>query len=164
MLLTGWNFDIDLKLDKLREVDLVHADREACSKIEPRFKVGPSQFCNFMNDIVCRGVSGSSMSKPVEYLGKQMRCKLLILLHFPLKHINYCFFCYRKSVRLGEHDRSTNPDCKTFDLKEKCLPSVEDIEVERVVVHENYNVPLRANDIALLKLSRKVEFKGKLIN
>ncbi|XP_034476258.1 serine protease grass-like [Drosophila innubila] len=64
-----------------------------------------------------------------------------------------------KSVRLGEYDQSKDPDCRSYDSKEKCLPSVEDIDVERVVLHEDYKNSLGSNDIALVQLSRKVEFK-----
>ncbi|KAM8712360.1 hypothetical protein ACLKA7_012817 [Drosophila subpalustris] len=60
------------------------------------------------------------------------------------------------SVRLGEHDKSKDPDCSS---EKKCLPSVEDIDVDKVFVHEDYKSPLGENDIALVQLSRKVEFK-----
>ncbi|XP_034477214.1 serine protease grass-like [Drosophila innubila] len=63
-----------------------------------------------------------------------------------------------KSVRLGEHDQSKDPDCRSYDSNEKCLPSVEDIDVERVFMHEDYKILFGYNDIALVQLSRKVEF------
>lgn len=66
-------------------------------------------------------------------------------------------------MRLGEHDQSKDPDCRPYDSKEKCLSAVEDIGVERVIVHDDYKSPLGDNDIALVQLSRAVELKGERI-
>ncbi|XP_060654202.1 serine protease grass-like [Drosophila nasuta] len=62
------------------------------------------------------------------------------------------------SVRLGEHQLSTEPDCRNIGRKEKCAPPVEDIEVEKIFKHENYVRLNGHNDIALIKLSRAVVF------
>jgi len=66
-------------------------------------------------------------------------------------------------VRLGEYDQSKDPDCRSYDSKEKCLPSIEDIDVEKVFMHEDYKKTIGSSDIALVQLSRKVEFEGELI-
>jgi len=64
-------------------------------------------------------------------------------------------------VRLGEWDTSKEKDCqcafKSCDCE--CAESVVDIDVAEVIIHENYN-PLtasRENDIALIRLSRRIE-------
>ncbi|KAH8370967.1 hypothetical protein KR093_005702 [Drosophila rubida] len=67
-----------------------------------------------------------------------------------------------KLVRLGEHDRSTDLDCRTYDNKEKCLPAVEDIGVDEVIIHPDFRHSVHPNDIALVKLSRKVEIKDHI--
>ncbi|XP_064543788.1 serine protease grass-like [Drosophila montana] len=63
------------------------------------------------------------------------------------------------SVRLGEHQLSTETDCKPAGKTIRCLPPVEDIDVERVFKHADYLPGTNHNDIALIKLARPVEFK-----
>lgn len=68
------------------------------------------------------------------------------------------------SVRLGEHDTKTSPDCKTDILSENqnqiCAARAVDVPVERDIAYPEYNKrdPNHYNDIALLRLSRDVEF------
>lgn len=62
---------------------------------------------------------------------------------------------------MGEHDLSTNPDCRKRGRKNVCSPVVEDFGVEKVITHPRYNERRRINDIALVKLDRDVEFKSK---
>ncbi|XP_037805319.1 serine protease grass-like [Lucilia sericata] len=62
-------------------------------------------------------------------------------------------------VRLGEHDLSTNPDCRQKGRKKVCSPVVEDFGIEKIITHPRYNERRRINDIALIKLDRKVDFK-----
>ncbi|XP_065372231.1 transmembrane protease serine 9-like [Calliphora vicina] len=62
-------------------------------------------------------------------------------------------------VRLGEHDLSTNPDCRRKGRKNVCSPVVEDFGVEKIITHPKYNERRRINDIALVKLDRNVDFK-----
>lgn len=52
-------------------------------------------------------------------------------------------------VRLGEYDIRTDDDGPH-----------EDIGISSIVPHEEYNDPLKINDIALLHLVRHVKFKG----
>ncbi|XP_034104283.1 serine protease grass-like isoform X8 [Drosophila albomicans] len=62
-------------------------------------------------------------------------------------------------VRLGEHNISQQIDCKgNF-----CAPPVEDIGIERIFVHEKYSHETHHNDIALVKLSKDVEFRESII-
>ncbi|XP_030384446.1 serine protease grass-like [Scaptodrosophila lebanonensis] len=60
------------------------------------------------------------------------------------------------SVRLGEHNLSTEKDCEDDDKPESCAPAVQDIEIEKIIVHEAYKN--KYNDIALLRLKEKVNF------
>ncbi|XP_068227588.1 serine protease 7-like [Palaemon carinicauda] len=62
-----------------------------------------------------------------------------------------------RSVRIGEHTLSTDPDCRDG----VCKPSFQRITVEQTVMHEEYGEPFgcrNCNDIALLRLSRTVQF------
>lgn len=64
------------------------------------------------------------------------------------------------AVRLGEHQISTVEDCQNLFRKTICAPPVEDIGIEDIIIHENYQRNLY-HDIALLRLNRPVEFKSK---
>lgn len=64
------------------------------------------------------------------------------------------------SVRLGEYDTTTNPDCVQDDEDVVCADEVVSIPVAERIPHEAYK-PLsrdQRNDIALLRLSRDVTF------
>lgn len=62
-------------------------------------------------------------------------------------------------VRLGEWDRSTNPDVDDSFLSGpvKNDPFV-DVAIEDVIIHENFNASTKHNDIALVKLSSYVNY------
>ncbi|XP_030370459.1 serine protease grass [Scaptodrosophila lebanonensis] len=62
-------------------------------------------------------------------------------------------------VRLGEHQISTEKDCRLYGRKEKCAPPVQDVGIEKQILHEHYDPKRVANDIALLRLSRSVQFE-----
>ncbi|XP_034111214.1 serine protease grass-like [Drosophila albomicans] len=71
--------------------------------------------------------------------------------------------CFHKqellSVRLGEHNIKKEIDCKGLTF---CAPPVEDINIERIFVHEKYSKRTHHYDIALVKLSRDVVFKRSI--
>ncbi|KAG7168164.1 CLIP domain-containing serine protease 2-like 4 [Homarus americanus] len=57
----------------------------------------------------------------------------------------------RVVARVGEHTLSTNPDCEGG----RCAPTPQDIPIERVINHPDYQRGCRScNDIALIRLSR----------
>lgn len=57
------------------------------------------------------------------------------------------------SVRVGEHDLSSDPDCSDGE----CSPSPQEMEVDNVVFHPNYSNPKPfQNDIAVIKLTSEV--------
>ncbi|XP_031619952.1 uncharacterized protein LOC116338681 [Contarinia nasturtii] len=60
------------------------------------------------------------------------------------------------SVRLGEHDLSTERDCEDRD----CAPPVVNVDIGEINVHEAYepSSSTQYHDIALIRLSRSVEF------
>jgi hypothetical protein len=64
------------------------------------------------------------------------------------------------SVRLGEWDLDTDPDCyrENEDEKEICAPKHIDIEIAKTIVHPLYNHTNKNHDIALLKLVQNVTF------
>ncbi|KAM7360105.1 ovochymase-like isoform 1-T2 [Cochliomyia hominivorax] len=66
------------------------------------------------------------------------------------------------SVRLGEHDIKTNPDCRQIGKKFICNPVVEDYGIEKIIIHPKYNGKKHINDIALIKLDRNVVFKNHI--
>ncbi|XP_039495853.1 spaetzle-processing enzyme-like [Drosophila santomea] len=65
------------------------------------------------------------------------------------------------SVRLGEWDTRTDPDCATqMNGQRICAPNHIDIEVEKGIVHDQYvpNSVDQQNDIALVRLRRSVSY------
>lgn len=65
-----------------------------------------------------------------------------------------------KSVRLGEWDKNTDPDCQTEYEVELCAHRSYDMAIAKVIPHENYNPRSteRQNDIAMLKLEKNIKF------
>ncbi|XP_013108340.1 serine protease grass [Stomoxys calcitrans] len=61
-------------------------------------------------------------------------------------------------VRLGEHNIDTFEDCMTRGEIRECNPPVEDYGIANTFQY-NFNSRKRINDIALIKLDRKVVFK-----
>ncbi|XP_060654488.1 serine protease grass-like [Drosophila nasuta] len=61
-------------------------------------------------------------------------------------------------LRLGEHNIIKKQDCD----EDSCAPPFEDIGHERIFVHEKYSLETRHDDIALVKLSKDVEFKRSI--
>ncbi|XP_055613018.1 serine protease grass-like [Uranotaenia lowii] len=67
------------------------------------------------------------------------------------------------TVRLGEHDKSSEIDCNIYRnprgmvIQEECAKKPVDYGIESMVVHENYNKPTRSNDIGLIRLDRDVK-------
>lgn len=64
-------------------------------------------------------------------------------------------------MRLGEHDKNTEPDCRTLKGNLTCAPNVTDVTAEQVFIHEKFNSITFQYDIALIKLSRDVYSTGK---
>lgn len=66
-------------------------------------------------------------------------------------------------VRVGEYDRTTDPDCN--DDGSDCNPAIDDIPIEKVIPHPKYNMPRYANDIGLVRLTRASDLsQGKLLS
>ncbi|SPP72716.1 serine protease grass-like [Drosophila guanche] len=68
------------------------------------------------------------------------------------------------SIRLGEHDLSTEVDCTMVGVgsQTRCQPPPEDIGIDRIIVHEGFPNNLTQNDIALIKLNRDVEYAAHI--
>lgn len=66
------------------------------------------------------------------------------------KHL--CLSVRRTSVRLGELDERTDPDC----YHSECADPVQDFHPSVVIVHKDYDRPKFRNDLALIRLDRPV--------
>ncbi|KAJ8925738.1 hypothetical protein NQ315_009586 [Exocentrus adspersus] len=57
------------------------------------------------------------------------------------------------SVRVGEYSLLSENDCEESNPN-RCLPAPQDLVVEKVTVHPEYNTTTFANDIALIRVSK----------
>lgn len=64
-------------------------------------------------------------------------------------------------VRLGEHNKNTEIDCEGQDGD--CAGPVEDIKIEKLIIHPQYNKPKFSNDIGLIRLKRQVNFQDHIL-
>ncbi|XP_065359422.1 uncharacterized protein LOC135953441 [Calliphora vicina] len=62
------------------------------------------------------------------------------------------------AARLGEYQISTDKDCTNSTRKNVCADPVEDVGIEEILIHENYQGNLYY-DIALIRLNRTVQFQ-----
>lgn len=69
-------------------------------------------------------------------------------------------------MRLGEWNKQTNPDCVSLENQKFCCPDPEDIDIESIITHGQYDyyAQYSQNDIALIKLSRAVDYNSKYHN
>ncbi|KAL7736890.1 hypothetical protein ACLKA6_008770 [Drosophila palustris] len=61
------------------------------------------------------------------------------------------------SVRLGEHNTTSETDCVRRRGRDICAPPVENFEIDRVFLHEQYSTGSAHNDIALVKLKSEAK-------
>ncbi|KAH8311893.1 hypothetical protein KR044_008525, partial [Drosophila immigrans] len=66
-----------------------------------------------------------------------------------------------QTVRLGEWDTTTNPDCQVTNAFEntECAPRYQDVPVDQIIVHPQYNKDgaSQTNDIAIIRLRELAE-------
>uniref|UniRef100_A0A182WMK6 CLIP domain-containing serine protease n=1 Tax=Anopheles minimus TaxID=112268 RepID=A0A182WMK6_9DIPT len=67
-------------------------------------------------------------------------------------------------VRLGEHDKRQHVDCRVYsDGETECADPAIDVDIESMVVHKNYNRPIKfRHDIGLIRLAQAVEFTDSI--
>ncbi|XP_045470280.1 serine protease grass-like [Harmonia axyridis] len=59
-------------------------------------------------------------------------------------------------VRVGEHDLRTKRDCETVKNRTTCAPPVQDVAIDRLIIHPEYNTSLYSNDIGLIRLATRL--------
>lgn len=77
-----------------------------------------------------------------------------------MQSLNYNnLYCLRISVRLGEYNLQTDPDCLEVEGEVNCAAPVQNIPVDNnaIFYHHNYDKPKFSNDIALIRLSRPAD-------
>ncbi|KAH8284816.1 hypothetical protein KR054_001463, partial [Drosophila jambulina] len=63
-----------------------------------------------------------------------------------------------RKARLGEYDYMTRQDCTVHG----CSPSSEEHNIDMFLQHDRFSIETGANDIALLRLSRPVDYKAHI--
>lgn len=76
---------------------------------------------------------------------------------FQWMKMNFRFFC-RSSVRVGEYDTSSDPDCATTGF---CAPRSVNHAISHVIVHPDYKQGQYHHDIALLVLKTPLNYSGE---
>ncbi|XP_065076516.1 phenoloxidase-activating enzyme 1-like [Ochlerotatus camptorhynchus] len=66
-------------------------------------------------------------------------------------------------VRLGEYQTDTDKDCQDIDGYEKCAPHPQDIPIQQIIKHPQYNKPRLANDLVLLKLQNPANTTSEFV-
>jgi hypothetical protein len=56
-------------------------------------------------------------------------------------------------VRVGEHDIRTTTDCEEEGGEEVCAPPFQDLTIEKVTFHPEFDPTLHTNDIAVIRVS-----------
>lgn len=61
------------------------------------------------------------------------------------------------AIRLGEYDKSTSLDCDQLDGTRQCSAGTQTLNIETIIIHQQYNKPRFANDIALIRLRQPAD-------
>ena len=69
-------------------------------------------------------------------------------------------FGFRSSVRVGEYDTSSDPDCATTGF---CAPRSVNHAISHVIVHPDYKQGQYHHDIALLVLKTPLNYSGECL-
>lgn len=68
------------------------------------------------------------------------------------------------AVRLGEYDLKVDPDCRRGDERNSddvdCNSPIQDIEIEELIPHSQYNNPRFSNDIGLVRMAQDVDISN----
>lgn len=65
------------------------------------------------------------------------------------------YFICRLGVRIGEHNIMNTTDCEIQeDGTTKCNGPVQDLAIEEIIPHPDYNLSDISNDIGLLRVSK----------
>ncbi|KAI4467778.1 tryptase-related [Holotrichia oblita] len=70
----------------------------------------------------------------------------------------HCFGVTLTFVRLGELDTRNNTDCVDVDGIVECGEPFIDIYIENKIIHSDFNSDNFKNDIALIKVAKKIKF------
>ncbi|XP_038206875.1 CLIP domain-containing serine protease 14D-like [Zerene cesonia] len=60
-------------------------------------------------------------------------------------------------VRVGEHDITSKEDCQGVKIQ-VCESHIEDLGVEKIIIHEKWSYKTSIHDIALLRLEKDIDF------
>ncbi|XP_036329630.1 CLIP domain-containing serine protease 2-like [Rhagoletis pomonella] len=75
----------------------------------------------------------------------------------------HCVKAHLSGVRLGEHNINVTVDCELDELgEEHCLAPPQDVGIEKLIKQPGYSATNYNNDIALLRLERRISFSSSV--
>ncbi|XP_055587256.1 CLIP domain-containing serine protease B15-like [Uranotaenia lowii] len=87
---------------------------------------------------------------------RKIRCHALLISERYLVTAAQCVYNTKKlkpvAIRLGEYDSSNAQDCDQIAGQRVCAPPTQTHNIETITIHQQYNKPRFANDIALIRL------------
>lgn len=70
---------------------------------------------------------------------------------------------FRLGVRVGEYNIATRNDCqKQLDGTTKCTAGVQDLAIEELIPHPQFNATIISNDIGLIRVTPMDLNRGKI--
>ncbi|XP_062122474.1 serine protease grass [Drosophila sulfurigaster albostrigata] len=157
------------EIDNVRHFCCANNQIQHNSKVMELFKADDFSCGTILNQRVANGYEVQLSSRPwmallrYQSLGQsRFLCGGTLISNRYILTAAHCVYGYQDQlyeIRLGEHRISTERDCRQQGRKEKCAPPVNDLGIEKILLHEKYDSKTNINDIALLRLNATVTFQ-----
>lgn len=152
-----YDFDLDVRFRERRGVELLSMDQ--CGKVDATRRIVGGRVAD-LKEFPWQALIKYKVGRVFKF-----KCGASLI---SARYTLTCAHCITQlpvgyeavAVRLGEYDLRTNPDCKVTNDntgEEECNLPIQDVEIEQLIPHEQYNTPLYSNDIGLVRLAREIQ-------